>query len=171
MIYEFPGALPHQKIILSRESLIEEANCVLIFPFYQGKWVLVNHHSRGWELPGGMREEGETLIQTVHREMYEEAGGRLDGIEGIGQYLIFEREQLVFVKTIYISTVSVLEGLPGGFETNDVRLLAALPMPSEIRDDPAYSPYMKDDVYAIVSEWVKDHVFTREEGEHAMNTC
>lgn len=89
MIYEFSGALPNQHIILSKECLIEEANCVLIFAFYQGKLVLVRHNCRGWELPGGNREEGESVIQTVIMEMYEETGGELDSIERIGQYLIY----------------------------------------------------------------------------------
>ncbi|WP_372010793.1 NUDIX domain-containing protein [Paenibacillus chitinolyticus] len=160
MNYEFPGALPNQNIILTRTSLIEEANCVLIFAFYKGKLVLVRHHCRGWELPGGNREEGESIIQTVIREMYEEAGGELESIERIGQYLIYEQGHLVFVKNIYISKVSVLRELPNGFETDEVMLLATIPKQIEIMEDPAFSPYMKDSVYLIVAEWIKGHPFT-----------
>jgi 8-oxo-dGTP diphosphatase len=157
--YEFPGALPNQNIILTKTCLIEEANCVLIIAFYKGKLVLVRHHSRGWELPGGNREEGESIIQTVIREMYEEAGGELELIERVGQYLIYEQGQLLFVKNIYISKVSALSELPKGFETEEVMLLDAIPKQSEIMEDPAFSPYMKDNVYLIVSEWIKEHPF------------
>ncbi|MFD0679440.1 MULTISPECIES: NUDIX domain-containing protein [unclassified Paenibacillus] len=160
MNYEFPGALPDQNIILSKEPLVEEANCVLIFAFYRGKLVLVRHHSRGWELPGGNREEGESIIQTVIREMYEETGGELDSIERIGQYLIYEKTRLVFVKNIYISKVRILRELPDGFETNAVMLVHTIPKQLEIMNDPTFSPFMKDHVYLIASEWIKDHRFT-----------
>ncbi|WP_240420801.1 NUDIX domain-containing protein [Paenibacillus periandrae] len=161
MNYEFLGALPNQNIILTKKSLIDEANCVLIFAFYKGKLVLVKHHCRGWELPGGNREEGESVTQTVIREMYEETGGELDSIERIGQYLIFEEARLVFVKNIYISKVSVLRELPSGFETNGVMLLDTIPKQLEFMNDPTFSPLMKDNVFLIVSEWIKDHQFTQ----------
>ncbi|NQX60672.1 NUDIX domain-containing protein [Paenibacillus qinlingensis] len=159
MTYEFSGALPNQHIVLSKECLIEEANCVLIFAFYQGKLVLARHHSRGWELPGGTREVGETVIQTVMREMYEETGGELASIERIGQYLIFENDSLAFVKNVYISNVSILRELPGGFETNGVMLVDTIPNQLEIMNDPTFSPLLKDNVYLIVSEWIKEHSF------------
>lgn len=161
MKYEFPGALLNQKIILSRDCLIEEANCVLIFAFYRGKLILTRHNCRGWELPGGKREKGESILQTVHREMQEETGGELDVIEKVGQYLIFENDDLVFVKNIYISTVSVLRAFPSGFETNDVMLADTIPNQVEIMNDGTFSPYMKDNVYKIVSEWIKDHRFIK----------
>lgn len=158
MKYEFPGALLNQKIILSKECLIEEPNCVLIFAFYQGKLVLVRHNYRGGSCLG-KREKGESVLQTVRREMREEAGGELDAIERVGQYLIFENESLVFVKNIYISTVSVLSALPSGFETDGIMLVDAIPKQVEIMDDDTFSPYMKDNVYMIVSEWIEDHRF------------
>lgn len=159
MKYEFPGALQNQKIILSRESLIEEPNCVLVFAFYRGKLLLTRHNCRGWELPGGKREKGESILQTVHREMREETGGELDAIEKVGQYLIFENDNLVFVKNIYISTVSVLRALPSGFETNGVMLVDAIPNQVAIMNDNTFSPYMKDNVYKIASEWIQEHRF------------
>ncbi|MFE5320743.1 NUDIX domain-containing protein [Paenibacillus sp. NPDC056579] len=161
MNYEFPGALPNQNIILTKQCLIDEVNCVLIFAFFEGKLVLVRHRSRGWELPGGMRDEGESVTQAVAREMYEEAGGELESIERIGQYLIFEHSELAFVKNIYISKVSVLRELPRGYETIGVMLLDTIPKQDEMMNDPAFSPLMKDNVYLIVSEWIKDHPFTQ----------
>ena len=42
---------------------------------YQGKWVFCKHKKRNtWEVPGGHREEKETVLETAQRELYEETG-------------------------------------------------------------------------------------------------
>ena len=40
-----------------------------------GKWVFCKHRKRDtYEIPGGHREAGETIIETARRELYEETG-------------------------------------------------------------------------------------------------
>lgn len=47
----------------------------VILARYQGKWVLGRHQDRlTWEIPGGHRENGESLEETARRELYEETG-------------------------------------------------------------------------------------------------
>lgn len=47
----------------------------VIAAYYQGAWVFVRHKERTtYELPGGHREEGESIRCSAQRELYEETG-------------------------------------------------------------------------------------------------
>lgn len=40
--------------------------------------LLIRHHRRGWEVPQGRVEEGESLTEALHREVREETGVRVE---------------------------------------------------------------------------------------------
>jgi 8-oxo-dGTP diphosphatase len=43
-----------------------------------GDVLLIRHHRRGWEIPQGRVEEGENLVDALHREVREEAGVEIE---------------------------------------------------------------------------------------------
>jgi len=47
---------------------------VLAIQPVSGQWLMVHHHERGWELPGGRIEHGESVESAALRELSEEAG-------------------------------------------------------------------------------------------------
>ena len=56
----------------TEESLLEFA---VIITKTNGKWVFCKHKERDtYEVPGGHREDGETILETAKRELQEETG-------------------------------------------------------------------------------------------------
>lgn len=54
---------------------------------YDGSWVFCRHHERNtWEIPGGHRELGESILDAAKRELFEETGAIDFLIEPIGIY-------------------------------------------------------------------------------------
>src|SRR5215211_3698201 len=53
----------------------------------EGRVLLVSQHGTSWSLPKGHVEEGENLLETARREIYEESGvGQLELLGSLGSY-------------------------------------------------------------------------------------
>lgn len=75
-------------------------NCCLDFAViltrYQGKWVLCRHQGRDtWEVPGGHWEEGESIVATARRELWEETGAIDYDLRPLGVYSVQGEAQYV----------------------------------------------------------------------------
>lgn len=76
MIVKFYDKVPDNLLMFS--VIISKSN---------GKWVLCKHKERTtYELPGGMRENGESIIDAAKRELYEETGANDFDIKPICAY-------------------------------------------------------------------------------------
>ena len=64
-------------------------NFAVIISKFKGKWVYCKHKERNtYEIPGGHREQGESILETAKRELYEETGAVKYKIEPIGVYSV-----------------------------------------------------------------------------------
>ncbi|KQL44151.1 nucleoside triphosphatase [Brevibacillus choshinensis] len=132
-----------------------EARHVLIFPFWQGKLLFTRHRTRGIELPGGKIEPGESSLAAAVREVYEETGAVLEGIERIGQYTIDN----YMIKDIYVARVLHYTEIPSGTDVAQTILFDTIP--TEVKGDPQFSRLLYDDVYPLALAHASGHRFAQ----------
>ena len=87
---------------------------------YMDKWIFCKNRNRQWELPGGHREEGESIIDTAKRELYEETGAMKFEITPICAYKINNYGMLFYAE------IETLGNLPPS-EIEKIDLFSDLP--------------------------------------------
>lgn len=95
-----------------------------------GRWLLIRRGDTGqWALPGGTLEWGETLRQGIERELFEEAGARVEQLGTLsGVYSRSDRDPRFHAVTIVVRAV-VSE--PSRSPSNPVEILEARLFPDD----------------------------------------
>ena len=78
---------------------------------YEGQWVFVRQKTKTtWEIPGGRKEQEESILQTARRELYEETGALDFTLREICDYSV-TRDETRFGRLFY-ADIRVLGELP-----------------------------------------------------------
>jgi 8-oxo-dGTP diphosphatase len=103
---------------------------VLVVAFHGESLVLANIRGRGYTVPSGHIESGETPEQTAVRETYEETGGRIapQTLRHIGFHTFSDlsgpREGILRACPVYVADIAYFDPLPVGSESDGYILVA-----------------------------------------------
>jgi 8-oxo-dGTP diphosphatase len=101
-----------------------------------GRWLLIQRGDTGqWALPGGTLEWGESLRDAITRELYEEAGVRVESLGAVsGVYSRSDRDVRFHAVTVVVHVVVTEPAVApvNPVEILDVRLFTDDALPSEI---------------------------------------
>ncbi len=96
---------------------------VLVFALSAHRFVVAHIAGRGWCIPGGRLEPGETPEQAAHREAQEEAGVTLGPLRLLGHFLRTEPNGDRIAVPAYVADVMQFAGLPPVTESQGVCMM------------------------------------------------
>lgn len=124
----------------------------VIMARYKDKWIFVRHKERlTWEIPGGHREENESICFTASRELTEETGAKNFSIIPVCTYSVAGDEAESFGQLFY-SLIECLDKLPNS-EIGEVSLFDTIPKSLTY---PSIQPYLYKKIEEFYASWEGD---------------
>ncbi|CEK18161.1 NUDIX hydrolase [Chthonomonas calidirosea] len=95
---------------------------VLAFVFSGGQALLARIRGRGWCVPSGHVEAGETPENAIRREIREEVGASVGHLHLLGHYLLTPPHASPYLAAVYYTSLLSQEAIPEGSESQEARL-------------------------------------------------
>ncbi len=96
----------------------QPAPAALLFAFFSGRAVLVDIEGRGWSIPGGHVQEGESPRSAVLREATEEAGITMQRVMPLGSYRLEKDTGVISWVPVFLGEVSYFRPIPDDQESH-----------------------------------------------------
>jgi 8-oxo-dGTP diphosphatase len=133
MIY-LPEDRPHLREIADAYFVAagdeEEKITFVVALVYQGDKFIMgwNNLRRGWELPGGRVEDGESPLEAVMREVYEESGATITTARRIGS-LKWKKIETgdIFTGAVFVAEAQEMDELPQDSEIMKINFFVEIP--------------------------------------------
>ena len=97
---------------------------------FKNKWIYVKHKDRcTWEIPGGHREENESIMETASRELFEETGAKKYKLTPVCIYAVERDEKVEYTESfgqLYYAEIEEIDRLPE-FEIERIKLFSDMP--------------------------------------------
>ncbi len=102
----------------------------VIMTKFNGQWLYVRHKNRNtWEIPGGHREENESINDAASRELFEETGATMFKLTPICIYSVERDENIRYTDSfgqLFYAEVQALES-ELHYEVSEVKLFHEMP--------------------------------------------
>lgn len=102
----------------------------VIMSKFKNKWIYVKHKDRcTWEIPGGHREENESIMEAASRELFEETGAKKYKLTPVCIYVVERDEKVEYTESfgqLYYAEIEEVDRLPE-FEIERIKLFSDMP--------------------------------------------
>lgn len=144
-----------------RREAVHVPSAVLVFCWIDAGVVWVRHRTRGWEVPGGKIEPGESPEVAARREVLEESGVMLESLQWVGEYELTSPDAngdatTRTYKWVYVGTVLDVQARSSDAETVDVRVCRPPWTPSDVHGLGEVSYVMKDEAFRTLWPIIQD---------------